>query len=51
MIPDNIVKAAANLEILGVLTFSIVLGAAIISLGEQGRPLLEFFNSLNEVNF
>jgi len=48
MVPENIVKSSANLDILGVLTFSILLGATIIVLGEKGKPLLEFFESLNE---
>jgi len=49
IVPDNIIKAAAEMDILGVIFFSIALGGSIIAVGENGEPLLRFFQSLNDV--
>ena len=49
MVPDNIVKAAADMDILGIITFSMLLGGTIIAIGEKGEPILKLFQSLNEV--
>jgi len=48
MFPDNLVVAAAELNILGVITFSLVLGWTLSMMGEKGKPLLVLFESLNE---
>ena len=48
LVPSNIFKAMANNEILPVITFSLLLGAALSMTGEAGRAAIECFNSLNE---
>jgi Na+/H+-dicarboxylate symporter len=48
MFPDNLVRAGAEMDILGVIVFSLVLGSVLVSMGEQGEPLLDAFFSLNE---
>jgi len=48
LVPSNIFKAMANNEILPVITFSLLLGAALSMTGEAGRTAILFFNSLNE---
>ncbi len=48
LIPRNIFQSMAENDILPVITFSLFLGAVLSTLGEQGRPVIEFFNGLNE---
>ena len=50
MFPENIIQAAANLEIMGIIVFSAALGGVLVSMGEAGKPLLQVFESLNEVD-
>ncbi len=45
--PANIVGAMAKMNVLGVIVFSILFGAAITTIGEKGRPLAEFFDGVN----
>jgi len=47
-VSDNIFKAMAELDILPVIVFSLVLGAILTTLGEAGRPVIAFFYGLNE---
>jgi proton glutamate symport protein len=49
IVPENIVGAMARGSVLSVIFFSILLGTAIISVGEKARPLAAFFESLNTV--
>ena len=35
-------------NILGLITFAIVLGVSLAKLGEKGKPLLDFFTSLSD---
>ncbi|NEX14820.1 MAG: sodium:dicarboxylate symporter [Prosthecochloris sp.] len=48
LIPSNLFKAMAENDILPVITFSLLLGAVLSTLGPQGRPVIDFFESLNE---
>ncbi|MFC1744470.1 dicarboxylate/amino acid:cation symporter [Candidatus Riflebacteria bacterium] len=48
-IPKNIFKSAVNNEILPLIFFALVFGIALISMGEKTRPLIDFFECLNEV--
>jgi len=48
MFPPNLVAAAADMNILGLITFSVALGIVLVMMGEKGRPVAEFFESLNE---
>ncbi|MBZ0136019.1 MAG: dicarboxylate/amino acid:cation symporter [Planctomycetes bacterium] len=48
MFPDNLIAAGAGMNVLGLIVFSIVLGAVLSTMGERGRPVLRFFESFNE---
>ncbi len=48
LIPRNIFQSMAENDILPVITFSLFLGAVLSTLGDQGRPVIDFFNGLNE---
>ena len=41
MIPDNVVLAAVNMNILGIITFSLFFGLALASLGEVADPFVQ----------
>lgn len=51
IIPTNIIQAAADGETLPVILFSAVFAVAILNIGEQGRPVLDFMNSLSAALF
>jgi len=44
----NIIGAAADMKLLPVIVFCIVFAAALSTLGERGRPVIAFFEGLNE---
>lgn len=48
MIPDNPIRAMANMDILPVIVFALLLGGVLTTLGGRGKPLVEFFESLND---
>jgi len=48
MFPSNIVGAMASKNVLGVIAFSILFGAAITTMGERGKLLKEFFTTSND---
>ncbi|MEM7050859.1 MAG: dicarboxylate/amino acid:cation symporter [Acidobacteriota bacterium] len=45
---DNIFGAMANLQILPVIVFSLVLGGVLTTIGKPGAPVIAFFHGLNE---
>ncbi len=47
MIPRNIFKAASDGNVLALILFSLVFGAVLSTLGERGRPAIEFFRAAN----
>ena len=49
--PDNIFEALSANNILPTMLFAILLSAAIVSIGEKGRPVADFINSLSEAVF
>jgi len=49
IIPANIFDAMAKDKVLSVIFFSLLLGVAISSVGEKGRPLVTFFEAFNMV--
>ncbi len=51
IIPDNIVSALSNSDLLQVLFFSILLGFALSKIGEKGKPLLRGIKSLETALF
>ncbi len=51
IIPTNIVKAAADGSTLPVILFTVVFAVAILSVGDKGRTVIDFMNSLSEAFF
>jgi Na+/H+-dicarboxylate symporter len=47
-VSDNVFKAMAEMDILPVIVFSLVLGGILTTLGKAGEPVIAFFNGLNE---
>lgn len=47
LIPPNIIDAAAKGKILPLIVFSLLFGAVLSSIGEKGKPVVHFFESLN----
>ncbi len=48
LVPGNIVRAAAEMQILPLVVFSLLLGGALTTLGEKGKPVIAFFEGMNE---
>ena len=48
MIPSNVFKAMANMEILPLIFFSLLIGAALSVIGEVGKPAIAIFQAFNE---
>ncbi|MCA8936343.1 MAG: dicarboxylate/amino acid:cation symporter [Planctomycetes bacterium] len=48
MFPSNLIAAGAEMNVLGLIVFSVVLGAVLSTMGERGRPVTKFFESFNE---
>lgn len=49
IVPANIYDAMAKDKVLSVIFFSLLLGVAISSVGEKGKPLVAFFEAFNAV--
>lgn len=49
MVPENLVVAMHDLEILPLIVFAIFFGGVLSTMPEKGRPLIKLFESLNEV--
>ena len=49
--PDNIFEALSANNILPTMLFAMLLSQAIIAIGEKGRPLADFINSLSDAVF
>jgi Na+/H+-dicarboxylate symporter len=47
LVPDNIIKAAAEGRVLPLIVVSLIFGAVLTTLGEKGRPLIAVFEGLN----
>jgi len=48
LVHPNIVAAAADMKLLPIIVFCIAFAAALSTLGERGRPVIAFFESLND---
>jgi Na+/H+-dicarboxylate symporter len=48
-VPDNIIVAMANLNILGLISCSIAIGIVLNQLGPKGRPVLKVIKATNEI--
>jgi proton glutamate symport protein len=49
IIPKNLLEAMADDKVLSIIFFSLLLGVAISSIGEKGKPLVALFESFNAV--
>ena len=49
LIGDNIIASAAETKLLEVIVFSILFAVALTTIGERGKPLVAFFEGLNDV--
>ena len=49
IVPGNLFDAMAQDKVLSIIFFSLLLGIAISSIGEKGRPLVTLFESFNDV--
>lgn len=49
MIPSNPVEAMANMDILPIIFFALFMGAILTTIGDRAKPLIDLFDSLNEV--
>ena len=47
-VSENVFQSMANLDILPVIVFSLLLGAILTTIGRDGEPVIAFFNGLNE---
>ena len=48
IVTPNLFAAAANFQVLPVLVFALAFGTALISIGERGRPAVDFFSACND---
>ena len=46
MIPQNVIKSLANAELVPVILFTLIFGAALATIGDAGKPLVGFFEAL-----
>lgn len=49
IVPANLFDAMAKDKVLSIIFFSLLLGVAISSIGEKGRPLIVLFDAFNDV--
>ena len=47
LVPSNIIEASAEGKILPLIFFSLIFGGVLTTIGEKGRPVIEFFEGLN----
>jgi len=48
LVHPNIIAAAADMKLLPIIVFCIAFAAALSTLGERGRPVIAFFEGLND---
>jgi aerobic C4-dicarboxylate transport protein len=51
IIPDNIVSAMANGELLPILFFAVLFGLSMATLGEKAKPVVSLFERLTDIFF
>jgi len=51
IIPTNPIKAAADGNMLQIIAFALILGSGIVVLGDKGKPVFDFFDSLAEISY
>lgn len=47
-VSDNLVRSMANLDILPIIIFSLIFGGVLTTLGDKGKPVIAFFDGVNE---
>jgi Na+/H+-dicarboxylate symporter len=47
-IPANIIQAAAQTEVLPIIVFALFFGAVLTTIGNKGKPVIAFFEGVNE---
>ncbi len=47
LIPPNIIDAAAKGKVLPLIVFSLLFGTVLTTIGEKGKPVIQFFEGLN----
>ncbi len=47
MIPSNIVDAASKGKVLPLIVFSLLFGGVLTTIGDKGKPVIQFFEGLN----
>lgn len=47
-VSDNLVRSMAQLDILPIIVFSLVFGGVLTTLGDKGKPVIAFFDGVNE---
>ncbi len=48
-IPSNIIQAAADTQILPIIIFALIFGGVLTTIGSKGKPVIAFFDGVNEV--
>ncbi len=48
MVPENIIAAAARTDVLPLIVFSLFFGGVLTTMGDRGKPVLSFFEAVNE---
>lgn len=51
IIPTNPIKALAEGNMLQIIAFALMLGGGIVVLGDKGKPVYDFFDSLTEITY
>jgi len=51
LVPESVIKAMAEGDVLQIVVFSVIFGFALGMLGEKGRPMIQFCESLAETMF
>jgi len=51
IIPTNPIKAASDGNMLQIIAFALILGSGIVVLGDKGKPVFDFFDSLAEISY
>jgi len=47
LVPENIVRSMVEMDILPLITFSLLFGAALTMIGSKGQPAIDFFQAAN----
>ncbi len=47
-VSDNLVRSMAQLDILPIIIFSLIFGGVLTTLGDKGKPVIAFFDGVNE---